>query len=85
MFTVFCPRHGTRVLLSERRVRAVHNTADGIVVEIECHDGARILTVTGRALDGSAADRATSARRAIAAVRRAPHTVPPDVGHASVS
>lgn len=69
MLTVFCPRHNARVLLSERRIRAVHNTADGIVVEVECHDGARVLTVTGRALGGSAADRLRRARRAVAAVR----------------
>jgi hypothetical protein len=48
MFSVHCPRHGSRVLLSERRIRDLHNTPDGIVVELECHDGARIRLVTGR-------------------------------------
>ncbi|WP_219413226.1 hypothetical protein [Pseudonocardia nigra] len=48
MFLVHCPRHGSRVLLSERRIRALHNTPEGIVVEVECHDGERIRVVTGR-------------------------------------
>lgn len=52
MFGVHCPRHGTRVLLTERRIRAVHNTAGGIVVEVECYDGERILLVTGRTAVG---------------------------------
>jgi hypothetical protein len=48
MFAVHCPRHGTRVLLTERRIRAVHNTDSGIVVEAECYDGERLFVVTGR-------------------------------------
>ncbi len=69
MLTVHCPRHGTRVLLSERRIRAVHNTADGIVIEVECHDGARIRMVTGRPVDPdlAPAERIRRARRAVAA------------------
>lgn len=70
MFTVFCPRHRARVLLSERRIVAVHNTPDGIVVEAECHDGARVLTVTGARVAGDGADRVRRARRAVASVRQ---------------
>ncbi|WP_300007629.1 hypothetical protein [Pseudonocardia sp.] len=70
MFTAYCPRHGARVLLSERRILAVHNTPDGIVVEAECHDGARLFTVTGRQVADDAADRVQRARRAVATVRQ---------------
>ncbi|MGH3978162.1 MAG: hypothetical protein ACRDRZ_04035 [Pseudonocardiaceae bacterium] len=48
MIAVHCPRHGARVLLTERRIRALHNTDDGIVMELECYDGERIVVVTGR-------------------------------------
>lgn len=49
MLVVHCPRHGAQVLLSERRIRALRNTPRGIVLEVECHDGERIVLVTGRA------------------------------------
>ena len=48
MFAVHCPRHGSRVLLSERRIRALHHTDNGIVIEAECYDGERVFVVTGR-------------------------------------
>jgi hypothetical protein len=70
MFTAYCPRHGSRVLLSERRIVAVHNTPDGIVVEAQCHDGARIFSVTGRQVAEDAPDRVLRARRAVATVRQ---------------
>ncbi|MGH3775558.1 MAG: hypothetical protein ACRDRR_07440 [Pseudonocardiaceae bacterium] len=57
MFAVHCPRHGTRVLLTERRIRALHNTGTGIVIEAECYDGERVFVVTGR---GAPADLAVS-------------------------
>jgi hypothetical protein len=70
MLTAYCPRHGARVILSERRVRAVHNTPDGIVLEVECHDGEHIMLVTGRAAsEGSVTERLARARRALAAAR----------------
>ena len=47
MFAVHCPRHGDRVLLSERRIRALHHTDSGIVIEAECYDGERVYVVTG--------------------------------------
>lgn len=48
MFAAHCPRHGSRVLLSERQIRALHTTDGGIVIEAECDDGERIFVVTGR-------------------------------------
>lgn len=48
MFAVHCPRHGARVLLTERRIRALHNTDAGIMIEAECYDGERVFVVTGR-------------------------------------
>lgn len=57
MFAVHCPRHGTRVLLTERRIRALHNTEAGIVIEAECYDGERVFVITGR---GAAADLVVS-------------------------
>ncbi|MGH4013108.1 MAG: hypothetical protein ACRDSL_04095 [Pseudonocardiaceae bacterium] len=48
MFAVHCPRHGSRVLLSERQIRALHTTDAGIVIEAECDDGERVFVVTGR-------------------------------------
>ena len=52
MLTARCPRDGVRVLLSNDRIRALHNTADGIVVELECHDGEYVVVVTGRRATG---------------------------------
>jgi hypothetical protein len=70
MVTAYCPRHRARVLLSERRIRAVHNTADGVVLEVECHDGERILLVTGRQVaEGPTYERLARARRALTAAR----------------
>lgn len=57
MVSIHCPRHGARVLLSDRHVRALHNTPSGIVLEVECDDGARVFVVTGRAAGGPAEAR----------------------------
>lgn len=48
MFVVHCPQHGGKVLLGLSRIRRMVNLRGLIVVELECHDGARILHVTGR-------------------------------------
>jgi len=48
MFAVYCPRHGTEVLLDERRIRGLTNVEGAILVELECYDGELILLVTGR-------------------------------------
>ncbi len=71
MLTVYCPRHRSRVLLSDQHIRAVHNTVHGIVIEVECFDGERILMVTGASIDAAApAERVRRARRAVAEVRQ---------------
>ena len=56
MFVVYCPTHGSDVMLGVRRVRGADNVRGLIVLELECHDGTRIHHVTGR--------RAESARNA---------------------
>ena len=48
MFAAYCPRHGSEVLLTERRIRRLTNTDQGIVVELECYDGERLVIRTGR-------------------------------------
>jgi hypothetical protein len=48
MFAAYCPRHGAEVLLTERRIRRLRNTDHGIVLELECYDGERLVIVTGR-------------------------------------
>jgi hypothetical protein len=48
MFVVHCPTHGSDVLLGIRRVRGATNVRGLIVLELECHDGTRLLHVTGR-------------------------------------
>ncbi|MGH4007890.1 MAG: hypothetical protein ACRDTH_06975 [Pseudonocardiaceae bacterium] len=45
------------MLLTERRIRALHNIGTGIVIEAECYDGERVFVVTGR---GAPADLAVS-------------------------
>lgn len=68
MLAVHCPRHGCRVLLSHQRIRALHNTPDGIVLQLECYDGERIVTVTGRAMStGPATARFAHRHRALTA------------------
>jgi hypothetical protein len=66
MLSVHSPRRGTRVLLTERHVRAVHNTGAGIVLEVETDDGERLFVVTGRALAGDDRSRLRAAREAVA-------------------
>lgn len=77
MFAVHCPRHGARVLLSERRIRAVHNTGEGIVLEVECYDGQRIQLVTGRAVTDAGPARVPAARRLVTGVLETGVFAPP--------
>lgn len=55
MIAAYCPRHGSQVLLTERRIRAMHNIDSGIVMELECYDGERFFVVTGRGSPGDPA------------------------------
>ena len=48
MFHVFCPVHGSDVVLGNRAIRGLVNTDLGIIVMLECTCGERIATVTGR-------------------------------------
>lgn len=48
MFTIDCPNHGTRMLLTERRIRSLRNTDSGIILELECYCGHRATVCTGR-------------------------------------
>jgi hypothetical protein len=50
MFTVKCPDHGCDVLLSEKRIRALHPIDRGLRVQWECWCGHVGSFVTGRAL-----------------------------------
>jgi hypothetical protein len=48
MFSVHCPRHGTEVLLQERRIESLRNTLAGIEVRWVCYCGHHGSFVTGR-------------------------------------
>jgi hypothetical protein len=48
MFSAYCPRHRSNVLLSEGQIRGLSNLDGSIVVDVECYDGERIRVVTGR-------------------------------------
>ena len=48
MFTIDCPTHGSKVLLTERRIRGLRNVDAGILLEVECYCGHRALILTGR-------------------------------------
>ena len=48
MFTVDCPAHRSKVLLSETRLRALKPVATGLQMEWECWCGHRGASLTGR-------------------------------------
>jgi hypothetical protein len=48
MFSVQCPQHGSEVLLSERLIESVRNTAAGIEVRWVCYCGHWGAFTTGR-------------------------------------
>jgi hypothetical protein len=48
MFVIDCPVHGGRVLVPETRIRALANTAGGIVVVVHCWCGTMVRLRTGR-------------------------------------
>jgi hypothetical protein len=49
MFVIDCPKHGSRVLLSERRIRGLRNTDAGVLLALECYCGHLERIHTGRA------------------------------------
>lgn len=48
MFSVDCPKHGTKVLLGHRSIVALRNTAAGIEVHWRCPCGGEGHLLTGR-------------------------------------
>lgn len=52
MFTIECPTHRSTVLLSERRIRAIRPSAEGLEVAYECWCGHRGRFATGRPMAG---------------------------------
>jgi hypothetical protein len=48
MFIIDCPAHGSRVLLSERRIRSLRNTNAGVLLDLECYCGHIEKIRTGR-------------------------------------
>jgi hypothetical protein len=48
MFVIDCTAHGSRVLLSERRIRNLRNTDAGVLVDLECYCGHIEKIRTGR-------------------------------------
>lgn len=56
MFEVFCPEHGSRVLLTTTRIEKLHNTPAGIVVDWRCWCG-----TAGRLYKGHSREEAEAA------------------------
>jgi hypothetical protein len=48
MFAIDCPVHGSKVLVGTRRIRSLVNTGRGILLDVECYCGARVIAGTGR-------------------------------------
>jgi len=48
MFSVHCPVHGGEVLLPERHIESLRNTATGIEVQWVCYCGHHGSFLTGR-------------------------------------
>jgi hypothetical protein len=54
MFQVYCPDHGSQVLLDNGRIRGMRATADGPVLDWECWCGRRGSLAGGRNSAGAA-------------------------------
>jgi hypothetical protein len=48
MFAIDCPVHGSKVLVGTRRIRSLVDTGRGILLDVECYCGARVIAGTGR-------------------------------------
>jgi hypothetical protein len=48
MFAIDCPVHGSKVLVGTRRIRSLVNTGRGILLDVECYCGTRVIAGTGR-------------------------------------
>jgi nitrite reductase/ring-hydroxylating ferredoxin subunit len=54
MFSVFCPTHDSRILMTRRNAISFWNTADGSIIRWKCncgHEG--VLTSQGSVADGT--------------------------------
>jgi hypothetical protein len=51
MFSVFCPTHGSEVLLGSRSIERIDNTAEGIHLHWRCYCGTRGVQRFGDHLD----------------------------------
>jgi hypothetical protein len=47
MFTVYCPRHQSRVLLGSRSIKSLVNTPEGVFLHWHCRCGAEGTLHTG--------------------------------------
>lgn len=53
MFTVYCPRHGSEVLLGLSRLRRMVNLESGVILlEFTCYDGEVVGLLTGARVPG---------------------------------
>jgi hypothetical protein len=48
MLSIHCPTHQSEVLLTERRIRSLRNTDQGIIIDVECYCGTHVTIRTGR-------------------------------------
>ena len=51
MFDIYCPDHGSRILLFANDIEEIRNTERGIEVHYRCTCGYRGVWITGRARD----------------------------------
>jgi hypothetical protein len=61
MLVIDCPSHGRPVLVTDRRIRHLHNTDAGIVLDVECWCGTHVVLLTGRAANQTAAHQTAAA------------------------
>lgn len=53
MFTVYCPQHGSKVLLGLSRLRRMINLEPGVILlEFTCYDGEVVQLLTGARVSG---------------------------------
>jgi hypothetical protein len=52
MFTIECPTHDSRVLVTETRIRDLRNTQGKILLDVECWCGTHVTIRTGRQVTG---------------------------------
>ena len=48
MFDIYCPDHGSRILLFTNDIEEIQNTEEGIEVHYRCTCGYRGVWITGR-------------------------------------